>query len=895
MTSGNPVQDRLGRLTPPEGAPAYIDVEALRQSGDQAPALLLALKNALQNANQALAEAFWEGAPIDLLVRTRAWVIEQILLVSWQRCFADDQEMALVAVGGFGRGDLQPHSDIDLMILLSDGPDVERDTHNIERFVMLLWDAGFHLGHSVRTLEECEREARRDVVTLTNLMEARWLAGKRSLVQEMRGAIDRDRMWSAGEFFEAKFSEQLQRHERFGDTAYNLEPNIKEGPGGLRDIQMIGWVAKRHFGGDDLHGLVKHGFLTEPEFEELSQGQKFLWRIRFALHLLADRAEDRLLFDFQRQIAERFDYSAGADPNQAIESFMQEYYRVVMQLERLNERLLQLFQEILRPDDSHDGEFFAEGFRVTHGFLEVTDETLFIQRPIALIEVFLLLAQREDVHGIRAATIRLIGDSLDLIDDAFREDPEVMRCFLTLLQQTSGVYTQLQRMNRYGVLAALIPAFAQVTGRMQFDLFHVYTVDQHILFVVRNLRRFAYGKYSSMFPRARELFRTVDHPEILYLAALFHDIAKGRGGDHSELGAQDAEAFCAGLPLPEPHRNRVVWLVEQHLLMSQTAQRKDITDPEIVHEFAMAMGNVTRLKYLYLLTMADVAATSPKLWNSWKDGLLWELYSATRNTLALGMDAPLDRQSQAEQQRMLTREALIGRGSEPGSVDALLGALPESAFLRFSPGQMQWVATRLIAFDDPGGALVEVRNRADRAITEVFVSAPDFVGLIAATTTVFDEMGLNVLAARIVTTRDERSFDLFQVMDANDAPLDESLSERLRERLQSVLTGQEVPDLVYRKLPRRLRPFVTAPEIGFTTARGDSVTAVEIFCSDQPGLLSKIASAMVACEIKIHDAMIATFGDRVEDTFLVSDRQDRLLDEKRRKDLVDTIHRMLSM
>ncbi len=885
----------LGRLLLPEGAPDCLDMGRLRQVGGRPTDLLYALKAALKSADQSLAESFWSGAPVDMLVRTRAWVVEQILLTAWGRMFPADAGMALIAVGGFGRGELHPYSDVDLMVLLGGKSRSAHDSKAIERFVMLLWDAGFYLGHSVRTLKECTAEARKDVVTATNLMESRYLAGDPGLFDAMREQTDVSRIWSGPEFFEAKFREQVERHERFEDTAYNLEPNIKEGPGGLRDIQMIGWVAKRHFGAETLHALVDHGFLTEPEFQELHAGQVFLWRIRFALHLLAGRGEDRLLFDFQRQIAQRFGYAEQANSNEAIEQFMQDYYRVVMQLERLNERLLQLFQEALLPDDSHDGEMIAEGFRVAHGFLEVTDEQMFTRRPLALLEIFLLLAQREDIHGVRAATVRQIGDHLELIDDDFRNAPEVMACFFELLRQPSGVYTQLQRMNRYGVLAALIPAFAQVTGRMQFDLFHVYTVDQHILFVVRNLRRFAYGKYARSFPRAPAIFESLEHPEILYLAALFHDIAKGRGGDHSELGAKDATAFCACLPMPEQHRNLVAWLVEQHLLMSQTAQRKDISDPEIVHEFAMAMGNTTRLQYLYLLTVADIAATSPKLWNSWKDGLLWELYVAARDTLAEGIETPVDRQQHTARQRESARQAMLGQGFEPGAVGHLIENLPASAFMRFSPGQMQWAASQVLQAPQPGRALVAVREKTDRKVSEVFVSAPDFVGLIATTTTVFDEMGLNVLAARVVTTRDGRSFDLFQVMDARDGPLNENDSLKLRERLESLLERKTVVQPMRRKLPRRLRPFVSVPEVHFTTARGGTVTAVEVHCTDRPGLLSQLAAAMVECGLRIHDAMIATFGDRVEDTFLVSDREDRLLDEALQAELVSSINRHLNV
>jgi [protein-PII] uridylyltransferase len=436
----------LGRLELPETAPDCLDLGMLRGAGNAPGELLGALKSGLQSMDAVLAGEFWDNAPVEILVRTRAWAVEQLLLLAWERLLPAGSDMALVAVGGFGRGELHPHSDVDLMILLGEEPADAAERAAIEAFVTLLWDAGFHLGHSVRTLAECEAEARGDVVTATNLMESRLLSGPESLYAAMRADNAVERMWPGPEFFDAKFREQIERHERFEDTAYNLEPNIKEGPGGLRDIQTIGWVAKRHFGAETLHGLVDHGFLTEPEHEELRQGQLFLWRVRYALHLLAGRGEDRLLFDHQRQIAQRFGHGDPDSSNTAVEQFMQSYYRAVMQLERLNERLLQLFQEELLPDESGGGEEIGDSFRVVHGFLEVSDENLFKKRPRALLEIFLLLAKRKDVHGVRAATIRLICDHLHLIDDAFRKDQDAMDCFFEL--HAAAAHEPLRRAGR---------------------------------------------------------------------------------------------------------------------------------------------------------------------------------------------------------------------------------------------------------------------------------------------------------------------------------------------------------------------------------------------------------------------------------------------------------------
>ncbi|NIM70419.1 MAG: [protein-PII] uridylyltransferase [Xanthomonadales bacterium] len=880
---------RLDRLPAPGFAVELLPPDAVPDAGVDRAALTQGLRDALHAGDGELARRFWAGESVEGLVGARAWLAEQLVLSAWAVVMPEDDGLALAAVGGFGRGQLHPGSDIDLLVVLGTSPPDPETTTAIETFVALLWDAGFYLGHSVRSVGECVAEARADVATATNLMEARCIAGSARLFRDMQAATGAGQLWPAGPFFEAKYQEQLERHARFHDTAYNLEPNVKEGPGGLRDIQMIAWVTQRHFGTRTLHALVEHGFLTEPEYGELREGQAFLWRVRFALHLLAGRAEDRLLFDFQRQVAERFGFARGVDAHIAVERFMQRYYRVVMQLERLNERLLQLFREELLPGAEAPTEPADGQFRIINGYLEVSDEQLFTRRPAAIMELFLLLARREELLGVRAATVRLICDHLHLIDERFRSDPEVLAAFLQLLRQRQGVYTQLQRMNRYGVLAAFLPAFALITGRMQFDLFHVYTVDQHILFSVRNLRRFAYGKYREYFRHAPRVFRTIDRPELLYLAALFHDIAKGREGDHSDLGADEARRFCARLPLEAAQAERVAWLVQHHLLMSQTAQRKDINDPEIVHRFAMQVGDQDHLDYLYVLTVADIAATSPKLWNSWKDGLLWELYCSASEVLRQGGAGPPDPRERAAAARQAAATALQEQAHAAPAVSALLDTLPASAFTRFLPEQLTWGAGCVLSAGPDAGVIIGVRERSEREVSEVLVSAPDYTGLFATTTAVFDEMGLNVLEARVVTTRDSRSFDLFQVMDARSRPLSPEDAADLQQRLVGKLGRQTVPRPVRRKLPRRLRPFVSAPEIRFTTARRGTVTSMEIECTDRPGLLSQLAAAMLSCEIRIHDAMIATFGDRAEDTFLLTGRDGSLLDAEQQARLEQAI------
>lgn len=868
----------IDRLLAPPASRNCLDLRALQSIGSAPETLSLELGRARRHADAVLADAFAAGTGVRELVQARAWVIEQLVLTAWQALIPSDAELELVAVGGFGRGEMHPHSDTDLLILRPDrqagDAEARAPIEALEDFVRVLWDADLHPGHGVRTVEECVEAARDDVSVATNLMESRLLEGRGTLFQAMRAATDAPALWPANAFFAAKSDEQQQRHDQYEDTVYNLEPDLKNGPGGLRDVQMIAWVTRRHFGTSTLHGLVEHDFLTEREHEELVESRNRLWAIRWALHEIAGRAEERLLFDYQRKLAARFGFDA-PDGNTAVEAFMQQYYRTVMRIERLNEQLLQIFEEELLAGRRHLPSYAIDAtFRVTHGYLEVSDEQAFVRQPDLLLRLFLVLAEDERIRGVRASTIRLIREHLYLVDEAFRTDPAHLDLFLQLLRRERRVYSQLERMNRYGLLAALLPAFGAITGRMQFDLFHVYTVDQHILFVIRNLRRFAYRKYPEDFGHVMEIFRRIERPEVLYLAALFHDIAKGRGGDHSELGADDARDFLDRLDMPQEDRDLVVWMVEQHLLMSMTAQRQDISDPAVIDRFARAVETQRRLEHLYVLTVADIAATRPKLWNSWKDSLLWELFNATTARLAEGEAELQDRAELAAGTRAEAHAVLRAAGADAATVDALFDSLPVDGLARLDGDQLAWSAGRVLA--TRRRPVVACRNLADKGITEVFVYAEDFDGLFAITAREFDRMELNVLAARVATTRDAHSWNIFQLMDANGGAMNDSDTARLEGALADQLASRDIRALPGRPIPRRLRHFLTRSEIRIEPA--GEWTRLEIATTDRPGLLSAIAEALLAADLRLHDARIATFGQRVEDVFKISDRAGRPLE-----------------
>src|SRR6187401_927647 len=525
----------------------------------------------LRDAHAELVERFRADESVETLVHARAELIDVILREVWRSQLpAGYESWTLAAVGGYGRGELHPHSDVDILILVPEAPD-EAGRGVVERVVTFLWDINLEVGHSVRTVAQCAEESAADVGVMTTLVESRLLAGNAELLGEMREAVSADRIWPVKAYFEAKVAEQQERHAKANDTAYNLEPNVKTGPGGLRDIQTIAWVAKRHFGASSLDELRTHGFLSFTELRKLKQAQSFLWKVRFGLHVLTGRREDRLLFDHQIKLAQSFGYE-DASYTLAVEQFMQRYYRTVMDVSLLNELLLQLFREAILTETAPPRPLNPR-FQVRNDYLEAVNEELFARTPSTLLELFVVLQQNPDVKGVRASTIRSVNKNLWLIDEEFRQNPRNHRLFLEILRAPAGVTHELRRMNTYGVLGRYIPAFGRIVGRMQYDLFHAYTVDAHTLFVVSNLRRLAMAKYDHEFPQLSRIMQALPKQELAYLAAIFHDIAKGRGGDHSELGAVDAESFCLEQGLSRYDARLVSWLMGNHLELSVTAQK----------------------------------------------------------------------------------------------------------------------------------------------------------------------------------------------------------------------------------------------------------------------------------------------------------------------------------
>ena len=852
---------------------ALFDAESFQQALASSDQPLAVYKDALKNGRELIEERFRSGVHVTELVHQRAELIDQLLIIAWRQHQIDQDNLSLVAVGGYGRGELHPGSDIDLAIIIKEEPDAACN-EKLSAFVTFLWDIGLEVGLSVRTLAECATEGEKDITVATNLMEARLLTGSSDVFCDMKVRTGPDQIWSNNEFFQAKYEEQLNRHQKFSDTAYNLEPNIKEGLGGLRDIQMIGWVVKRFFGADTLHELVLHDFLTEEEFQTLNSGQNFLWRIRYILHLLTGRREDRLLFEFQKDVAKEFGF-ADEENQLAVEGFMKLFYRTISELSRLNEMLLGFFAEALleNPEDSAITPV-NNRFEIRNNCIKVIDPEIFKQYPYALLEIFLLIQQNPEIKGVRSKTIRAIRDHLYLIDEEFRKDIRARSLFMEIILQPRRLGHELQRMQRYGVLGAYLPAFEAISGQMQFDLFHVYTVDEHTLRVVRNLRRYDQPDIMKMLPVCAQIYSEIPKPELLYLAGLFHDIAKGRGGDHSELGVEDATDFCTKHGLGQFDTNLVAWLVKNHLQMSSTAQKKDLSDPEVINKFAQLIGDKTHLDYLYLLTVADIRGTNPDLWNGWKDSLLKDLYRKTLSAIRRGVENPIQKEERVAQVKAQVLTTLLGDEIRINKVHEVWENLSDDYFLRHSIDEISWETESILNSTEDDLPLIKIRQQTRRGGTEIFIYCLDKDSLFAAMAYSMDQMGLTIVDARVFTTENGYNLDTYIVLDAktNEPVTDDQRADHIVQSLRQYLSApQPILNQINRMQPRQMRSFNQPATVRFSEDHTNNRTILEVSAIDQPGLLSVIGMAMAFCGVRLHNAKIGTFGERVEDIFFISD------------------------
>ena len=827
------------------------------------PDLIPHCREALLTGRQALKEKYLAGGNPAALLRGTASLVDRVLCHLWQTV-AMDRQLALVAVGGYGRGELYPASDVDLLILLPDD-DTDKHAPALEKLVGMLWDIGLDIGHSVRTVAECLDEAARDITIQTTLLEARFLCGSRALFTHLHAkflqALD------PLVFLKAKRLEQEDRYAKYNDTPYNLEPNCKENPGGLRDLQIILWVGRAATMADGWRKLAELGFISMAEAQQLTRTENFVRRVRIGLHYLTQRREDRLLFDHQEALAQSLGMAATAH-RRASEVLMQRYYRNAKHITQLNTLVLLELSSRLERHPPAAPIVIDDDFQQEHGLIDIRDDDLYERKPAAILKSFLLLSQRQELKGLTPRNLRALWHARDRIDASFRRDPANHANFLALFKTQRGLTHQLRRMNQFDILGAYLPAFGRIVGRMQHDLFHVYTVDQHILQVVRNLRRLSLAEFAHEYPYCSRLMAAFPERWRLYVAALFHDIAKGRGGDHSQLGMSDARRFCRAHGIDKHDAAFIVFLVEHHLTMSTFAQKRDLTDPEVIHRFADIVRTEERLTALYLLTMCDIRGTSPKVWNLWKAKLLEDLYRMTRRLLTGETASPL---GGIEERQEEARGKLRLRGLRPGIETALWSQLDTAYFMRHDSDEIAWHTQTLYYRPDSPEPVVRARLNPVGAGLVVMIFVPDQPALFARICGFFAKLGYSIVDARIHTCRHGYALDSFVLLDPES---------QLPYRDMIGLIEHELTDNLNRlpplappsrgRLSRQVKHVPLTPEVSVRVDEGGKNFLLSITAADRSGLLYAIALVLAKHGISLSSAKIMTLGERVEDTFLIT-------------------------
>jgi [protein-PII] uridylyltransferase len=840
---------------------------------------IVELRESLRSDRLVLENDFLQHGKASHLLSAHSKLIDRYLSQVWQQ-LAMPKNIAMIAVGGYGRGELYPKSDIDLLILLYAEPD-EALQQKLRELVSELWDIGLEVGHSIRTIAQCLKESA-DITVQTNLLEMRLLNGDARLFGELRNVLHQ--YLDPQQFFLAKLKEQQQRHARFFDADFNLEPNLKESPGGLRDLQTITWIARAANLGTHWTELARAGLITPAEARQIAKNDALLQNLRTRLHYLAKRREDRLIFDFQTPLAEQMGITASAN-RRSSEHMMQRYYRTKRAVRQFNTILLQNLHDHLF-HEAPPQQALNERFRTIGTLLDIRDEQLFEHTPGAIFELFLLMENHPELNDISAKTLRALWRAQNHIDAKFRRDPQNRASFLEIMRQPQGVLHALRRMNEYGILGAYIPAFGRIVGQMQHDLFHVYTVDEHILMVVRNLRRFAVPVFAHEYPLCSRLIGEFARPEVLYIAGLFHDIAKGRGGDHSQLGKKDARTFCVQHQLSRDDTDLIVWLVEQHLTLSATAQKQDLSDPEVIASFADKIKNDRYLVALYLMTVADVRGTSPKVWNAWKAKLMEDLFRQTRRYLSDGQVADRLGAIRSEASSVLNLYALAQ------DVYQLLWAqLDDSYFLDHDPQEIAW-HTRLLAFKvNNATPIVKARLSRIEEGLQVMVYCTDQRGLFARICDFFARMNYTIVEAKIHTTRHGYALNSFQIMEAvrSDTVYRDIMNYIEFELTQQITQAKPIAPAASGRISRQLKHF-PIPTLVEIKPGHKGLYVLSLIAGDRPGLLARVALIFDQHAIRLHRAKIDTLGSRAEDVFWISgvilddrDQTAALLDELREK------------
>jgi [protein-PII] uridylyltransferase len=851
-------------------------------AGQMSTADISARRTALVEFRRELGERFRRTRRSASCIRALSARIDRELRQLWTETMVAvrGEQACLIATGGYGRRQLFPGSDIDVLVLC---PDVRQPALDaaVRAFLAAAWDLGLELAQAVRTLPGLVEFAAQDLSGFTALLDARVLIGDRTLFAKLTASLRQPALWPPAEFLRAKIDERDERHGRHADTAHNLEPNLKSGRGALRDLQTARWIAKRCFNVERWLDMYERGLLEKDEARRLARAEAWLSDLRFALHVVSGRHDERVLFDHQPALAQLFDLPASDPREHPVEALMQRYFRAADDIDRLSQALIERMSGRIESRPWTLSTIAgSQHYGLREGAIEALESYSGFRAPVDLIEPFLCLARTQASRSIGPDLAQALAGTLPGYRRTLAHDRLAHEALEAILA-TRRPFRALTELHRHRLLGALLPAFARVTGRMQYDLFHVYTVDQHTLFLIRNLERFFQPDVVEQYALAHELAQRVRQPELLFYAGLFHDIAKGRGGDHSKLGAGDARRYLRRLDFPLADVELVAWLVENHLLMSTTAQKQDIQDPEVVRRFAERVGDWERLECLYLLTVADIRATNPKLWNGWKSRLLGDLYQAARFQLRRGTDQPVNRQDRVRATRLKALELLTGEGCMFSAVESLWTDFPEQSFWRYTPDQLRWLTQAIVAAGRPGQPLVAVRAVGTGGTREIFVRMPDQAGIFATITSMLDRMDLSVIAARIMTCKSGHTLDTFQVLDLRKEEQD-SMTRNLEIQMALTMALSEhplKPRLARRRATREQRLFKFPPQIGFETRPDDSGTQLSLVCPDRPGLLASVAHAFRDADVRVHSARIATFGERAEDFFTVTTQDGRRLDE----------------
>ena len=816
------------------------------------------------------------------LIENRSDFYDALLIQLWQEMgLTEQQRISLIAVGGYGRCEMFPLSDLDFLILVEQIPSPEIG-EKITQFIQFLWDCGFEVGNSVRTLEQCESEGKQDITIATNLLEARFLTGNRPLFDALNELVKSAGFWSKEDFFNAKVQEQIERYQRYHNTAYNLEPDIKYSPGGLRDLHLLYWVALHHSGALTLEAILQSGFIYPQEYQQLQESRAFLFKVRFALHLILKRYDNRLLFDRQIKVSELLGFRG--EDNQAVEKMMKCFFQALHRISLISNLLIQHYREnVLSSNQDSVIHPLDDDFQLINQCLCLRNSRVFQEKPERILDLFFYLTQYEQAN-IHSDTLRQLQISLDQLSQKLCEIPEAREKFLRLFNQPNAIKRAFVPMHQYGVLTAYLPQWQAIEGLMQFDLFHIYTVDEHTLRVMLKLESFLSQESAQEHPIAHRIFSQLSDRTLLYIAALFHDIAKGRGGDHAELGAEDVADFAQLHGLDRREIDTLAWLVQSHLMMSITAQRRDIHDPEVVMNFAEAVQNQVRLDYLTCLTVADICATNSNLWNSWKRSLFASLYEFTEQQFVQGMKELLDYSEKSEENRKLAQQILTQDYSDitPISIEQLWTRCPEDYFVRNTPKQIAWHTSLLVDFAE--ALLVKISNRFSLGGTEVFIYCQDQPHLFNKVVSTIGAKKFSIHDAQIITTQDGYVFDSFIITELNGELVEFDRRRELEQALTLSLQSKKLPALSITP-NRQLQHFTVQTDVRFLHENKKEHTEMELVALDKPGLLAQVSQIFSELNLNLLNAKITTVGEKAEDFFILTNQFGQALAREERENL----------